>query len=98
METEAKKQKNQNVAKASPEKTPIENIEKALKEHQAKADPFAGFSEEDKFEMQMYLNRKMALKKCWEEIDAVLEKYNARLIINPNSLVKEPQPMVILNN
>ncbi len=55
-------------------------------------------SVEDQFEMQQWLNQKKAIVSCQQEIDKILEKYNAILIVDPNSLVRIMAIKVVLRN
>lgn len=59
---------------------------------------FENLGPQEMMEMQQYINRRAAQKKCKEEIDVILQKYNASLVVNGESPVNNIQVMVVLNN
>lgn len=49
-------------------------------------------------EIELFKGKLQARKKCTEEINKILDKYEARLAVDPNSKVSEMHIIVILNN
>ena len=55
-------------------------------------------SPETQFEMQQWLAKRKALEACQDEIQNVLEKYSAVLIVDPDSPVRIMAIKVVLTN
>lgn len=70
----------------------MKSIEKAIETNK---DESLVFVEQ---ELERYKAEILAKKKCSKEIEEILIKYNARLIVDPNSRVSKMHIMVVLNN
>ena len=54
--------------------------------------------EREAFNWQQMLNQNKAKEECGKEIDVILEKYNARLALDPNSTFNQPRIVILLNS
>lgn len=54
--------------------------------------------EEDQIAVQHLLARNQAVRNCQAEINHILKKYEADLIVNPKSTFGNPQIIIVLKN
>jgi hypothetical protein len=54
--------------------------------------------QEDQFAIQRLLAENLARRKCKQEIDIILKKYGATLMVNPDSPISNPQIIIVLKN